>query len=375
MKASVTRRKFLQVFGASAAGVAAVAATGCSSSTPEPTSGAASSGSGTAAPEAPASIPAVVGYWGGTCEAPIYVAFENGYFEECGVAAEPLLITAGSAEPLANGELDFFQATPNFFPLIKNGTAIKLIDNVHTGCIQGVAGPGKGITSVKDLEGKTVGTFAAQDMGQIFLSSAMKNAGADHTKVNWVVYGGGPATLAALFSGEIDAFAHFDPYPEVATLLGATKIFNNATDTPFSGYTCCFLAMNELTLDKEDGPELARRVAKAFQMADEFIMENPGEAAKIIQDGGYVASSAAMLENFGYTAPSEAETIDIHERLLSSYYFGGGDKAIYEKSLRANWDICNDAGALDDAPTNQAEYDSYVENLVALAGTWYGSDS
>jgi NitT/TauT family transport system substrate-binding protein len=303
------------------------------------------------------------------------VAFEKGYFEECGVAAEPLLITAGTAEPLANGELDFFQATPNFFPMIKIGTPIKLIDNVHTGCIQGVAGAGTGITSVKDLEGKTVGTFSAQDMGQIFLSSAMKQAGADHSKVNWVVNGGGPATLAALFSGEIDAFAHFDPYPEVASLLGATKIFNNAEDTPFSGYTCCFLAMSQLTLETADGPELARRVAKAFQMADEFIMANPGEAATIIQEGGYVASSEAMLQNFGYEAPTASETIDIHERLLSSYYFGGGDKAIYEKSLRANWDICNDAGALDDAPTDTKEYDAYAKELVELAGAWYGGES
>jgi NitT/TauT family transport system substrate-binding protein len=301
------------------------------------------------------------------------VAFEKGYFKECGVDAEPLLITAGTAEPLANGELDFFQATPNFFPMIKNGTPVKLIDNVHSGCIQGVAGASTGIKSVKDLEGRTVGTFAAQDMGQIFLSSAMVKAGADPTKVNWVVNGGGPATLSALFSGEIDAFAHFDPYPEVATLLGATKIFNNAVDAPFKDYTCCFLAMNQLTLDKADGPELARRVAKAFQMADEFIMANPGEAAKVIQDGGYVASSAAILENFGYTAPSDAETIDIHEHLLSSYYFGGGDKAAYEKSIRANWDICNDAGALDDAPADAAAYETYVEGLVEQAGAWYGS--
>lgn len=54
-------------------------------------------------------------------------------------------------------------------------------------------------------------------------------------------------------------------------------------------------------------------------MADEYIMQYPGDAAKIIQDGGYVASSEAMLQNFGYQAPSEAETVDIHERLLSSY--------------------------------------------------------
>jgi NitT/TauT family transport system substrate-binding protein len=370
----MSRRKFLQVSATVAVGAAAtVAVSGCAK--PEEVGEDNTSVDESPTVETPTQVtnlPAVVGYWGGTCEAPIYVAFEKGYFAECGVDAEPLLITAGTAEPLANGELDFFQATPNFFPMIKNGVPVKLIDNVHTGCIQGVARADTGIANVRDLEGKTVGTFAAQDMGQIFLSSAMTKAGADYTKVNWVVYGGGPATLAALFSGEIDAFAHFDPYPEVAEMLGATKIFNNAIDTPFSGYTCCFLAMNQLTLDKTDGPELARRVAKAFQMADEFIMANPGEAARIIQDGGYVVSSETILQNFGYEAPTAEQTVDIHERLLSSYYFGGGDKASYDKSLRANWDICNDAGALDDAPADEKEYETYVEGLVGLAGAWYG---
>jgi NitT/TauT family transport system substrate-binding protein len=36
----------------------------------------------------------IVGYWGGTCEAPIFTAYELGYFKQAGLDVELLKITS-----------------------------------------------------------------------------------------------------------------------------------------------------------------------------------------------------------------------------------------------------------------------------------------
>ena len=42
----------------------------------------------------------VLGYWGGTCEAPIYIGYEKGFFQEEGLDPEMLLITSAASRAL-----------------------------------------------------------------------------------------------------------------------------------------------------------------------------------------------------------------------------------------------------------------------------------
>jgi NitT/TauT family transport system substrate-binding protein len=54
-----------------------------------------------------------VGYWGGTCEVPIYVAYEKGIFGKNGLNVELMkLDPAVFKGALATGKLDCYQATP-----------------------------------------------------------------------------------------------------------------------------------------------------------------------------------------------------------------------------------------------------------------------
>ena len=63
------------------------------------------SSSGSAAAESDNHV--VLGYWGGTCEAPIYIGYEKGFFQEEGLDPEMLLITSDVAPLMANDELDW----------------------------------------------------------------------------------------------------------------------------------------------------------------------------------------------------------------------------------------------------------------------------
>ena len=88
----------------------------------------------------------VLGYWGGTCEAPIYIGYEKGFFQEEGLDPEMLLITSDVAPLMANDELDCFELTPDKFKPMEQGLEVKIADSLHIGCIQGAARADSGIT-------------------------------------------------------------------------------------------------------------------------------------------------------------------------------------------------------------------------------------
>ena len=310
-----------------------------------------------------------VGYWGGTCEAPLFIAYELGYFEDYGLNVSITKITAGSSAWLADcgdGAYCMFEATPNFLPAIAQGFDIKYISEVHTGCIQGAATAASGITDVKGLEGQTVGTFDANDMGQIFLTKAMLNAGADPSTVTWVTEGNIGTMLTEAANGNIVAFANFDPYVEIAIqYFGYTEIFDNATDPNFKDMTCCFLAANNPLYSNQD---VSQRAACAVNDACKYIEENPEEAAKIISGENksgtvYCASSEDLLAAFGVD-PAKA-TGNIHVQLMENYtWIYNQSEKHFKDSLKTQWETVIDAGMGPEGKT--------VDELVELCSAYCG---
>ena len=314
-----------------------------------------------------------VGYWGGTCESAMYVAYEKGFFEEYGINAEMFNITASGAgagamvqDATDNGIYAIFNATPNFLPAMEQGMDVKYIAEVHTGCIQACATADSGITDVAGLEGQKVGTFDTHDMGEIFLRAAMVNAGADPDSVEFITEGNIATMLQAAANGEIVAFANFDPYVEICTqFFGYTKIFNNATDDGFKDQCCCFLAANQPVYSDT---EISSRIAGAINAACEWITDNPEEAAKIIQgenESGtaYVTPTEQLLSAFGVD-PSLATGNDFHQALIESYTWGNTSEEHFMNSLKEQWETIQKAGML----TSDKSIDELVELCAAYCG-------
>lgn len=278
-------------------------------------------------------IHCLVGYWGGTCEAPIYVAYEKGYFEECGLDVELLVITADTATLMASEELDCYELTPDQFKPMENGLEVKIIDSLHKGCIQGAAAPESGIETVADLEGKTVAAKVG-GIAQIQISSEMVKRGLDPKKVNWVTYENAEAQLA-MENGEVDAFAAYDPWPEIAILDGATRFYSNTYDEGLAEYLCCFVGLRKAKLEAE--PETAGRLAAAFKMACAYLEANPDEAAEMILAKGYIAGDAAL-----------------NAKLIRDYTWIAGDKELLDASFNEIWHQIYRAGALDNIADEEA---------------------
>lgn len=290
-----------------------------------------------------------LGYWGGTCESPIFVGYEKGFFQEEGLDPQMLLITSDVAPLMANDELDVYELTPDMFKPMEQGLEVKIADSLHMGCIQGAARADSGIKSVEDLEGKKV----AADIGsvaQIQIASQMIQAGKDPQKVEWLTY---PIAQKqqAMEAGEIDAFADYDPWTDLAVANGAVKFFSNTFDPGLKDNLCCFVGVSAKTLERN--PEIGAKLSRAFKKANEFLTNNPEESADLIVKAGYVPVNT----DSGFTKEVMLDEI-------KAYTWISGDKQLLDESFYNIWMQINRAGAMEDAPKDEAALVKYINETL-----------
>jgi NitT/TauT family transport system substrate-binding protein len=202
-------------------------------------SAAASSPSGGGAPATEASIQ--VAY------IPIYtagiltIADKQGFFAEQKLKVElvPVANPPAAVAAISGGQVAFGYAPS--IPLLRaaaNGVDVKVAapadgyekgagaDTANAKLLDDtavVARKGSGVTTAKDLEGKTVSVPARGAQLEVTISSAVKEAGGDPTKVKWVALGL-PEAVAALKAGRIDAAGLVSPFIATAVKDGGTVV-------------------------------------------------------------------------------------------------------------------------------------------------------
>ena len=115
---------------------------------------------------------------GALCGAPIYIAYENGYFAEEGFDVN--LISADFETRkigLNNGTIPIVNGDFQFFPSIENGIDVKVVDGLHEGCIKFAVRPDSDISTVDDLKGKKIGVDEIGGTPHQVASLWLENAG------------------------------------------------------------------------------------------------------------------------------------------------------------------------------------------------------
>jgi NitT/TauT family transport system substrate-binding protein len=353
----ISRRRFVAV-AAAASATAALALAGCSGEEPSGGGSADTGGdAGGAGSGAGDLIPATIGYWGGTCESPIFIGYELGYFEEAGIEPSMLQITADVAPLMANGELDCFELTPDKFKPMEQGLEVKIIDSLHIGCIGGAASVESGIKTVADLEGKRVAAPIGS-IQQIQIASQMVKAGKDPGKVEWLTYPNAEMELA-LDNGEIDAFAAYDPFPAMAWKNGKTRFYSNTHDEGLKEYLCCFVGLSDRAINEY--PELAKRLSAAFKKSCQYLQDHPDEAAALVQGSDNKNG-----------APYIAGDAELNAECIREYTWVAGDKELLDSSFKEIWMQVYRAGAMEDAPQEGAALDAYLDELYGRMVAYNG---
>lgn len=251
---------------------------------------------------------------GALCGAPFFIAYENGYFEEEGIDAKLIAADTETRKiglnngtyPVTNGDFMFFQS-------VEEGVGISVVEGLHNGCIQLLIPANSDIDEAKDLIGANIGVDEIGGPPYEATSIWLENydvsvTGAD-AKVKFLPYSDGNLELQALYNGDIQAAAIWDPIASEAVKSGKAKaLLNIGSDDIFAGKYCCFVYASDKVL-RED-PEEVASIVRALRKAEQFINDDPEAAVKIIADGGYSEIddpelAAELLIEYAY--PTEAE--------------------------------------------------------------------
>ena len=247
-----------------------------------------------------------VAWIGLVCEAPLFAAYENGYFKDEGLDAELVRTDWDSFQ--AGMGFDRFDATHTLVTYllkpIEQGLDVKLTGGVHRGCLRIQAGIHTNIRRIEDLRGKRIAVSTMGGPPMIFATRVLTSHGLDVQKdVTWVVY---PAdtTELALNKGLVDAVADSEP---IGSLLldhqCVRTISDQMLDEPYKTEYCCAVVISG-RLARED-PATAAKVTRAILRGSKWVGKNPQAAAKIEVERRYVskadvALNAAVLTKLSY---------------------------------------------------------------------------
>ena len=253
---------------------------------------------------------------GALCGAPIYIAYDKGYFAEEGFDVN--LISADTETRkigLNNGTIPIVNGDFQFFPSIEEGVKVKVVDGLHNGCIKFIVRKDSTIKQASDLKGKKIAIDEVggtpHQVASVWLEKAGISAKPEDGQVTFSVYSDGNLEIEALRKGEVDVAALWDPLGSVYT-SGANPdykvLFDLSTDPSFAGKYCCFLYASEKVLN--DNPEEVAALLRAYHKAQDWIARNPKETVDIISDKKYSAiEDKALAEELvkSYSYPSAGD--------------------------------------------------------------------
>ena len=227
------------------------------------------------------------------CAAPMYIAIENGYFEDEGLDIEQVTVDAAHvSEAIGADQVD-----------VGMGLIGKMLQPLENGLpIPG----GSNIKSIADLKGKKIGVPGLADAATVVSKRSLSAAGIGVTdqnmEVEFSVYSRNDLAQA-LQNGAVDAIALGDPAASIAEeQYGLTALIDTATDPEYKDEYCCAAFVTSKLA--EENPKAAAAFTRAVQKASQWVQENPDETAKIITEKEYVSGDAdfcaQILKTYNY---------------------------------------------------------------------------
>lgn len=242
------------------------------------------------------------------CAAPMYIAIENGYFEEENLDVEQVTVDAAHvAEAIGADQVDVGMGLiGKLLQPLENGLPIKFTTGLHTGCTKLLVPGDSDIKSIADLKGKKIGVPGLADAATVISKRSLSAAGIGVTEQNmeveFSVYSRNDLPQA-LENGAVDAIALGDPTASIAEeQYGLTALIDTATDPEYKDEYCCAAFVTSKLAS--ENPEAAAAFTRAVQKASQWVQENPDETAKIIVDKQYISGEtdfvAQILKTYNY---------------------------------------------------------------------------
>ena len=236
-----------------------------------------------------------VGYIGLTCEAPLFTAYEKGFFKDEGLDVEWVKCEwAQYKDVLALGGFDItHHLIMMFLKPLEQGLDVKMTAGVHTGCLRVQTSADSAISKPTDLKGKRIGVPGMGTPPFIFANRVLGDQGIDAGKdIEWRVYPAGELGLA-LAKGEVDAIATSEPIGTMLLADGKVKnVADQAKDEPYASEYCCAVIANGKWA--KANPELTAKATRAILKGAKWVQMNPRAAAVLSVEKKYLASNPEL---------------------------------------------------------------------------------
>lgn len=263
--------------------------------------------------------------------------------------------TAGPFRAMVAGDVDMVigQVEPGVSLRMQTGTDVKMIAAADTSSDYILLST-PNIGTPADLIGKKVGTQGPGSASETLTKAALKHAGVDITKINFVQIGGTSARIAALVSGQIQAgAAHAADAYDAVTKSGLKALLPMATVLPTYEYHVLWTTQKWL----DAHPNLAQIAVNLFVAATRWEADNKD---------AYIALSNQNVT--GLTADDRSRSYDLFTQVKYFAVNGGMDAA----SIASTVQVAQETGGLPATgvpdPSTWAD-PVYVNNYLAANGT------
>lgn len=278
----LTRRSFLKAAGAVGACGAGLMLAACGSNA-QGTGSSDSKDSGSSSKYEPVSVNVAFMPNLGSAGT-LFAALDQGYFDKFNITVETKQFDAGPAEIAAmqSGDIDFAQIGHGAHALCIEGQAkiFSFEGNSQADCV--VANKSHGISTAKDLKGKTI-AVASGTSSEVILNYVLADAGLtkdDVTLTEMKVDG----MTTAMIAGQIDACATWSPNTitleeqlgDDYLVLGTNTDYTDKVAFP-SSYVC-------LPDYADSNKEVLERFEAALDMGKVYRAEHIDEVAKLLAD-------------------------------------------------------------------------------------------
>ena len=214
----------------------------------------------------------------------IYVAKENGYFEEQGLDVEIILPgEVGANQLVASGKADFGVSYQERLTMARSeGLPLVSIAAIIQHNTAGYASPVEnGITTPKDFEGKKFGGIGVP-LQEAIMKTVMEQNDADIDKVDFINIG--DSDFFTAIERDVDFATVFYGWTGIEAEL-REKEMNMMYYIDFAeglDFYTPLIATSEAMIEKD--PETVKALLHAVVEGYEFSIENPSEAATILID-------------------------------------------------------------------------------------------
>ncbi|MBK0418894.1 ABC transporter substrate-binding protein [Leucobacter sp. CSA1] len=252
--------------------------------------------------------------------ASVFVAIDQGFFEEEGldVTAQPAQGGAAAVPAMISGEMQAAFATyPSFLLSENSGIGIDIVAEGVRGTEEtaGVyVAPDSDIDAIADLEGKKIAVNTLNNTGDLTIKTLLDDAGVDPDSVEFIELAF-PDMVPTLSSGGVDAAWLVEPFQTGGLEAGMKKVFSTY-EGPTEGIPVSGVGMTREFVEKN--PNTVAAFSRALAKANDLLAEDPSLAVDLLPTYSEVSEEvASKLQLPQWTAGGpDAEEISRWNQLM-----------------------------------------------------------